>query len=566
MLNEVWPGLQFLRNRYVIRYCLYSLVLLCVSALIHTVAAQAVNSSALETTQNNLPAAELLKNTTQPSPASNDALEPFGARLFRGGFSNDREDGLNPDYIIQSGDRISVRIWGATQFNESQLVDHQGNIFIPTVGPILVKGVSNRSLNDRVAKAVASVFTDNVKVYTSLDGSQPVAVFVTGYVASPGRFAGIPSNSVLYFLDRAGGVEATRGSYRNIIVTRDGQTIAQIDLYDFLRKGEMPVVQFRDGDTIVVGARGSTVVVTGDVNNEGLFELSGTSINGGQLAELAMTRVGVSYVGVSGIRDGKPYSNYLPFREFSRNQFRDGDEIHFRVDQNDSVIVVDVEGAHRGPSRYTVPTNTRLQDLLDYIEVDRELANIGAVSLKRKQIALRQESALNESLRRLQSRYLTASSQTDAESAIRTREAELINQFVKSAANVKPNGRLVVARGGKVANVMLQSGDTVTIPANSESVLLSGEVLISQAVLFQNGLRALDYIERSGGFSTQADTDRLVVVHANGDISSGKNPQVLVGDEIIVLPKVHVKNLQIASTIVDIIYKVAVAASVAINL
>ena len=142
----------------------------------------------------------------------------------------------------------------------------------------------------------------------------------------------------------------------------------------------------------------------------------------------------------------------------------------------------------------------------------------------------------------------------------------MINQFVQSAGRVKPNGRLVVARNGTVANVMLQSGDTVTIPANSESVLLSGEVLISQAVLFTPGRRALDYIAQSGGFSTQADTDRLVVVHANGDVSSGRNPFVSVGDEIIVLPKVPVKNLQIASTIVDIIYKVAVAASVAINL
>ena len=76
----------------------------------------------------------------------------------------------------------------------------------------------------------------------------------------------------------------------------------------------------------------------------------------------------------------------------------------------------------------------------------------------------------------------------------------------------------------------------------------------------------MDYIERSGGFSDQADEERIVVVRANGDVSSGKNPTVQMGDEIIVLPKVSVKNLQIASTLVDIIYKIAVAASVAINL
>ena len=114
--------------------------------------------------------------------------------------------------------------------------------------------------------------------------------------------------------------------------------------------------------------------------------------------------------------------------------------------------------------------------------------------------------------------------------------------------------------------MLLQSGDTITIPARSDSVLLSGEVLVPQAMLHEPGLRARDYIERSGGFGEQANTDRLIVVHADGDVASGKNPRVRSGDEIIVLPKVPVKNLQIAATIVDIVYKIAVAASVAINL
>jgi hypothetical protein len=126
-------------NRFVIRYCLKSVFLLTLLALFTHVYAQSVNNSALETTEQNLQAAELLQESAAETPRNSLELLPFGARLFRGGFSNDREDGLNPNYLIQPGDRISVRIWGATQFNESLVVDHQGNIFVPTVGPILVK-------------------------------------------------------------------------------------------------------------------------------------------------------------------------------------------------------------------------------------------------------------------------------------------------------------------------------------------------------------------------------------------------------------------------------------------
>ena len=511
-------------------------------------------------------AAQRMNAELSNADAALPELEPYGASLFRGGFSNDREDGLNPQYLLQPGDSVSVRIWGATQFNESLMVDHQGNIFIPSVGPIPLAGVSNRRLNARVEAAVANVYTDNVKVYTSLDGSQPVAVFVTGYVKNPGRFSGIPSNSVLFFLDRAGGIDAQKGSYRSIQIRRNNETIADIDLYGFLRDGDLESVQFRDGDTIVVARKGASIGVTGDVSNEGLLEITEESTTGEALADIAMLDAGVSYVGVTGIRNGVSSANYVTLAEFRQLEFYDGDQVHFRVDQNDAIVVVDIEGSFRGPSRYAVPKNTRLHELLDYIEVDEELANVGAISLKRTQIATRQKAALDESLRRLQSRYLTASSQTDAESAIRSREAELIGQFVETAKSVKPNGRLVVVKNGAVANVRLQSGDTITIPERTQSVLLSGEVLVSQAILHEPGLRARDYISRSGGFTDQADTKRLVVIRANGLVDSGKNPTVEMGDEIIVLPKVSVKNLQIAATIVDIIYKVAVAASVAINL
>jgi len=508
-------------------------------------------------------AADLLRDLPA---AEADSIQPFGANLFNGGFSNDREDGLNPNYIVQPGDRVSVRIWGATQFSDHLTVDPQGNIFIPTVGPIQVAGTSNQDLNQRVSKSVATVFTDNVRVYTSLDGSQPVAVFVTGFVSNPGRFAGIPSNSALHFIDRAGGINPRQGSYRDIKVLRGGDSIASIDLYEFLLSGKMASVQFKDGDTIVVGSRRSTIEVTGDVSNAALFELSNASINGQELMQMALLDPAVGFAGVSGIRNGKTFSSYLPLEEFSSMQLQNGDSVNFRTDQHDDVIVVEVEGAHRGPSRFAVPRNTRLQELLDYIEVDPELSDASAVSLKRKNIASRQKAALEQSLQRLEARYLTASSQTDRESAIRAQEAQLIGQFVQRARRVNPNGRLVVAQNGDIANVMLQSGDTITIPSRSDSILLSGEVLVSQAMLFQPGQSARDYISRSGGFTSQALKERIVLVHANGEVSSGENPVVRSGDEIIVLPKVPVKNLQIASTIVDILYKVAVAASVALRL
>ena len=532
-----------------------------------TVQAQSIGGSSVDTNIPEVEAAALLQeNNSSAEPVPSARIAPFGASMFQGGFSNDSEDGINPTYIIKPGDSISVRIWGATQFNDRLVVDPQGNIFIPMVGPIAVAGTPNGQLNDTVSTAVGRVFTDNVRVYTSLDGTQPVAVFVTGFVPNPGRFAGIPSNSAMYYLDRAGGIDAERGSYRNIVIKRRGDVVANLDLYDFLITGNMPSVQFEDGDTIVVGARGKVITATGDIANSAAFEFSTDFISGQELLDLAFLDVDVNYAGVSGFRDRLPFSKYITIDEFRAMRLDSGDTVNFQADQHDNVIVVDIEGPHMGPSRYSVPKGTRLNELLDYIEIDREAANIGAISLKRKAIAVRQKEALEESLRRLESAYLTAASHTDAESAIRAQEAQLIGRFVQRARDITPSGRLVVASTGGIANVALQQGDTISIPQVSDSILLGGEVLVSQAMLFVDGNRAMDYIESSGGFTPQALTDRIILLHANGEVSSSKNPIVNRGDEIIVLPKVPVKNLQVAATIVDIVYKVAIAASVALSL
>ena len=538
------------------------LIFLCCSEL----AAQSIDPAAV-------PAMVPKSGTTASllqSPAKSTALpvteQPYGSNLFKGGFSGDQEDGLNPDYVVSPGDQINLRIWGAVEMSNVVVVDPQGNIFIPSVGPVMVGGVKNRDLNARVTSAVSQVYTDNVSVYTSLNGTQPVAVFVTGYVPKPGRYAGVPSTSVLYFLDRAGGIDPQTGSYRDIRVLRDNEVIASADLYGFMVEGKLPKIQFRDGDTVVVGQRGSTVTVSGDINNAAVYEFLSDSILGSELEKSVLLKPGVTYVGLSGTRNDKPFSVYLEYQQFRETRLYRGDSLYFRADTHDDMIVVDVEGVFEGPSRFALPRNTRLPELLDYIPVDLEMTNTADISIKRKSIAVRQRASLESSLRRLESQYLTASSQTDAEAVIRAQEAKMIAEFVSRARAVEPSGRLVVSSKGAVADVMLQNGDVIHIPTRSDSVLLSGEVLVAQAILFDSGLSAREYIDRSGGFSQQADQKRIVLVHANGEITSGKNPVVRPGDEIIVLPKVPVKNLQIASVIVDILYKIAVAASVAVAL
>ncbi len=493
-------------------------------------------------------------------------LQPFGASLFEGGFRGVMADGLNPAYTIKPGDQITLRIWGGVEMEQVLTVDSQGNIFLPGIGPLNVQGISNSQLNSRVTSAVQSVYPQNVQVYTNLQGVQPVGVFVTGYVPNPGRYSGTPSDSLLYFLDQAGGIDQALGSYRNIVVKRNGQTISRVDLYNFLLNGSIAQTQFRDGDTIVVEERGPAVAVVGDVAQAFRYELSGTAMTGADVVELARLNAGVNHVLLRGSRPDGPIARYLTLAEFRNAQVRRGDEVLFSADQRDETIIVQVEGSYYGPSRYALPRDARLGEFLNAVGVPRDMTSYQDVSIRRDSVAQQQKEALDESLRRLEQTYLGYPSRTSGEAEIQVRQSELIERFVQKASQVQPNGRLVVARNGNIADIRLQDGDVVTIPETNDSILLSGEVTVPQAVVYSSGMNAYDYIQLAGGFTPRADEDEVLVVHRNGAVVNAENATLRAGDEIIVLPAPPTSNIELASSITQILYQVAVATKVALDL
>ncbi|WP_110649903.1 polysaccharide biosynthesis/export family protein [Salinicola peritrichatus] len=499
-------------------------------------------------------------------PVDPNTLPPFGANLFSGGFRGVMADGLNPAYTIKPGDQVNLRVWGGVELERVLTVDSQGNIFLPGIGPLNVQGTSNSELNSRVTTAIKSVYPENVQVYTNLQGVQPVGVFVTGYVKNPGRYSGTPSDSLLYFLDQAGGIDQTLGSYRQIVIKRNGSTVDTVDLYDFLIDGNMPHPQFRDGDTIVVEERGPAVAVVGDVERPFRYELAGETLTGGDVTNLARLRSGVSHVLLRGDRPDGPIARYLTLNEFRTANIERGDEVLFSADQRAESIVVQIEGSYYGPSRYVLPRDAHLGEFLNAISVPKSMTSYQDVSIRRESVKEQQQESLNESLDRLEQTYLGYPARTTGEGEIQVRQAELIERFVQKARQVEPSGRLVVARGGDIADIRLQDGDVISIPESTDSVLLSGEITIPQAMVFTPGMSAEDYIQQAGGYTPRADEDQVLVVHRNGAVVRAGDTDIRAGDEIMVLPAAPTSNIELATSITQILYQVAVATKVALDL
>ncbi len=194
--------------------------------------------------------------------------------------------------------------------------------------------------------------------------------------------------------------------------------------------------------------------------------------------------------------------------------------------------------------------------------MDPQLADVNSISLKRQSVAERQRRALNDTLRRLEAAVLSATSQTDEESQIRASEAKLIADFVERAREVEPDGVLVVVNDGHVRDIRLEHEDVITIPERSDVVLVSGEVVVPQAIVYRPGDSADDYIARVGGYTNRADEQQLLVIRRSGEVLRNERSDIRPGDEIMVMPEVPVKNLQIAKTITEVIFRVMFSAGV----
>jgi protein involved in polysaccharide export with SLBB domain len=513
----------------------------------------------------------------QPLPTYDNTgvrSDVFGANLFAGAFARQGATQFNPDYVVAVGDQIQVRLWGAFEFDAPLVVDAQGNVFIPHVGPVRVLGVRNQDLQRVVEGAVARTFRNNVSSYASLAAAQPVRVFIGGNVMRPGLYSGTSMDSLLHYLDQAGGIDPDRGSFLAVQVKRGTTVRATVNLYDFLLQGVMPLIQLADGDVIFVPPRQNTVRVIGLAESTKRFEFGADTRTVADLARLAKPLPIATHVRV--VRNTGALSNveYYALSEASRVILQNGDELEFTADKKPGTITVRVQGEHLSAQEYVLPYGTRMGDLLKEIRYS-DRSDSDSVQLFRVSVKERQRQMLAITLRALEAAALTARSGTSDEARLRKEESELLLQWVDRARNIEPRGQVVVAQSSARDTLLLENGDVLNVPTRDGLVLISGEVLFPNAVAFEPNLTLEEYIRRAGGYTQNANASRVVVARrdgsfveasARGFFSSGNELALRQGDEVLVLPKIDVKSRQIWKDWSQIMFQIAVVAKVAIGL
>lgn len=516
------------------------------------------NSSTTSSSQN------IENNISKSAPTQ---IPVFGAELFNGNFKNYTQRVYNPDYKIAVGDQISLKIWGAVEFEQILVVDSQGNIFIPKVGAVNLLGVKNSALVSVIKAQVNKIYKNNVFVYADMNAYQNVSVFVTGSVNAPGLYQGLSSDSVIQYLDKAGGINLEYGSFRDIQILRNNAVIKKIDLYDFLLKGQMDLFPFRSGDVVLVGNVQSYVFVNGDVQRPFRFELANDIKTLFDLARVAGAKPIVTNAILRSYgNDHKLEVSAYNKMQFSKVLLKTGDEVQFNPEYISQNISITVNGEHSGLKTLVVRKGTTLEDVSRLIVANGQ-SDMNALQVFRKSVAKTQKDLINAQLKELETLALTSPSVTSQGAAIKAEQAKLILEFIQRARELEPKGQIVIDKPKSYAEVILEEGDTINVPSKNNLIIVQGEVTLPGAFVYNKGENLKYYINLAGGYGERADTSKVLVIRNNGKAQrySG-SVDMMPGDSVLVLPKVESENLQIFSMLTQILYQIAVATNVVLNL
>lgn len=516
------------------------------------------NSSTISSSQN------IENNISKSTPAQ---IPVFGAELFNGNFKNYTQRVYNPDYKIAVGDQISLKIWGAVEFEQILVVDSQGNIFIPKVGAVNLLGVKNSALVSVIKAQVNKIYKNNVFVYADMNAYQNVSVFVTGSVNAPGLYQGLSSDSVIQYLDKAGGINLEYGSFRDIQILRNNTVIKKIDLYDFLLKGQMDLFPFRSGDVVLVGNVQSYVFVNGDVQKPFRFELANDIKTLADLARVSGARPIVTNAVLRSYgNDHRLEISAYNKIQFSKVLLKTGDEVQFNPEYISQNISITVNGEHSGLKTLVVRKGTTLEDVSRLIVANGQ-SDMNALQVFRKSVAKTQKDLIKAQLKELETLALTSSSVTSQGAAIKAEQAKLILEFIQRAKEVEPKGQIVIDKPKSYGSVLLEEGDIINVPSKNNLVIVQGEVTLPGAFVYNKGESLKYYINLAGGYGERADTSKVLVIHNNGKAQKYSGSiDMMPGDSVLVLPKVDSENLQIFSMLTQILYQIAVATNVVLKL
>lgn len=294
--------------------------------------------------------------------------QPFGYKLFAGEpstFAQVTGAPVPSNYVIGVGDTISVQLYGKESKSHQLKVDRQGLVTIPDLGPIQVAGLTFDKMRELVQQEVSQRLI-GMQAAVSMGELRSIQIFVMGEAHKPGAYTVSSLTTITQALFVSGGVSDI-ASLRNVQLKRDGETIATLDLYDFLIHGNMGNDRLlQSGDMVFIPSRGNMVTVKGEVVRPAIYELKDED-SLAEVLELAGGVLPTAYkkaTRIERVRDGRRLVSTVDLANATSLNVGNGDIVEVPQVSNEIVDSVMLVGAVARPGYYEFNEGMRVSDVI----------------------------------------------------------------------------------------------------------------------------------------------------------------------------------------------------------
>ncbi|RYU41521.1 sugar transporter [Aliivibrio finisterrensis] len=234
---------------------------------------------------------------------------------------------------------------------------------------------------------------------------------------------------------------------------------------------------------------------------------------------------------------------------------------------------IELQGEVVFPGTYSFTRGETLQEVIERAGGLTEYAYADGSVFSRERLKRLEEERLKILNMQLKQEIGNLAMRRQTSSAQYTTQPSDALLIADELAKTEAMGRMVISipraiEGDKIANLMLEKGDKLYIPARNPVISIMGEVQFTSNQLFEPNMTVEEYIEAAGGTKKQADTDRIYVVRADGSVMipnnsywfSRSDKPLAPGDTIIVpLDTDYLDGLSTLTSATQILYQIGVA-------
>lgn len=186
------------------------------------------------------------------------------------------------DYVLGAEDVVTISVYLHPELERTVAVNVQGNVSFPPLGDVAAAGQTPKALGDRIADRLSSYLRQTTAVTVTVAKYMSRSIYVSGAVATPGRFGFERIPSLPEVIGQAGGAQPGADLSQVEIIRREGESRRSLfaDVGSAMRDPNAKLPELKAGDTVVIpmggfGAAGTAggagVGVLGEVAKPGVY-------------------------------------------------------------------------------------------------------------------------------------------------------------------------------------------------------------------------------------------------------------------------------------------------------